>query len=182
VLLGAKKVSGGGGAAGAEVGGEGGAGAGGGGANGCWGVAGCGGGASGDGGVAGWNAIEDEEKDKIQGSFGSQPQFAKPNFGSHKLFGLCLVFVTLVVCHTLLIIWPTCHRVNFLANSCESLASNFLATLCGCHTLLNFVLANYGWEPNRPSDLAKGRDVNLPVFHQVGKFLKRLIIWNGGST
>jgi hypothetical protein len=45
------------------------------------------------------------------------------------LFGLCLVFVTLVVCHTSLIIWPTCHRVNFLANSCQSLASNFLATL-----------------------------------------------------
>jgi hypothetical protein len=59
----------------------------------------------------------------ISGLFGSQPQFAKLNFGSHKLFGLCLVFTTLVVCHTSLIIWPTCHRVNFLANSCQSLTS-----------------------------------------------------------
>jgi hypothetical protein len=65
-----------------------------------------------------------------------QPQFAKLNFGSHKLFGLCLVFATLVVCHTSLIIWPTCHRVNFLDNSCQSLAFNFLATLFVSATLL----------------------------------------------
>jgi hypothetical protein len=67
--------------------------------------------------------------------FGSQPQFAKPNFDSHKLFSLCLVFTTLVVCHTSLIIWSTCHRVNFLANSCQSLAFNFLATLLWLATL-----------------------------------------------
>jgi hypothetical protein len=57
---------------------------------------------------------------------------------------------TFVVCHTSLIVWPTCHKVNFLANFCQSLASNFLTTLCGCHTLPNFGLANCGWEPNRP--------------------------------
>jgi hypothetical protein len=82
--------------------------------------------------------------------FGSQPQFAKPNFGRHKWFGLCLIFATLIVCQTLLIIWPTCHRVSFLANFCQSLVSNFLAILCGCHILPNFGLANYGCEPNRP--------------------------------
>jgi hypothetical protein len=32
---------------------------------------------------------------KTEGLFGSQPQFAKLNFGSHKLFDLCLVFATL---------------------------------------------------------------------------------------
>jgi hypothetical protein len=72
---------------------------------------------------------------QIKGLFGSQPQFAKPNFGSHKLFGLCLVFAILVVCHTSLIIWPTCYRVNFLANSCQSVAFNFLATLFVAATL-----------------------------------------------
>jgi hypothetical protein len=73
---------------------------------------------------------------RIKGLFGSQPQFAKLNFGSHKLFGLCLIFATLVVCHTSLIIWLTCHRVNFLANSCPNLTSNFLATLFVAVTLL----------------------------------------------
>jgi hypothetical protein len=34
-----------------------------------------------------------------KGSFGSQPQFIKSNFGSYKLFGLCLIFATLVVSH-----------------------------------------------------------------------------------
>jgi hypothetical protein len=65
----------------------------------------------------------------------------------------CLAFVWFYhacSCHTSLIIWPNYHRVNFLANFCQSLASNFLATLCGSHTLPNFGLANYGWEPNRP--------------------------------
>jgi hypothetical protein len=46
-----------------------------------------------------------------------------------------LVFATFVVCHTLLIIWPTCYRVNFLANFSQSLASNFLAIIYGCHNL-----------------------------------------------
>jgi hypothetical protein len=42
-----------------------------------------------------------------KGLFGFQPQFAKPNFGSHKLFGLCLVFATLVVLP---------HFINYMAH------------------------------------------------------------------
>jgi hypothetical protein len=70
-------------------------------------------------------------------------------------------FSTLVVCHTSLIIWPTCHRVNIFANFYQSLTSNFLATLCGYHTLPNFGLANCGWEPNKSKrlhDNARGRN------------------------
>jgi hypothetical protein len=93
------------------------------------------------------------------GLFGSQPQFTKPNFGSHKLFGLCLVFATLVVCHNSLIIWPTCHRVNFLANSCQSLASNFLATLFVAATLLSLATLWLGkmWlETKHPHSVVHG--------------------------
>jgi hypothetical protein len=68
--------------------------------------------------------------DTSKGSFGSQPQFAKSNFGIHKLFGLCLVFTVLVVCHTLLIIWSTCPTVNYFYQFLLKFSFQFLS-----HTL-----------------------------------------------
>jgi hypothetical protein len=41
-------------------------------------------------------------------------QFAKPDFGSHGLIGLCLIFATLIVYHILLFIWLTFYIVNYL--------------------------------------------------------------------
>jgi hypothetical protein len=62
------------------------------------------------------------------GLFGFQPQFAKPNFGSHKLFGLCLVFVTLHQLYSPLVI-----ELIFL----PKFGFQFLShTFCGYHTFM----------------------------------------------
>ena len=58
-----------------------------------------------------------------------------------------------MACHTLLPLWPTCHRDNFFANFCQSLASNFSATLVWLAILVwlaTLWLGHTSLQPNRP--------------------------------
>lgn len=62
---------------------------------------------------------------RCTGLFGSQPKLATPNLSHATTFLACVWFIaTLVACHTLLILWSTCHRLIFLPH---------IAILCGDH-------------------------------------------------
>jgi hypothetical protein len=83
------------------------------------------------------------------GLFGSQLHCAKLKFSCHSFIQRCLVFCHTLAYNILFLIWLTCYRVVVFANFCQSLISNFSATLY-FYGNPHLGLAKRGCKPNRP--------------------------------